>query len=177
LYKISYQSLAVSNISQIGNELEPIHNLASRLATALDTKRQNTTKTTLQIPLRILMRRMRRQARVRDPRDIRIALEPLGQLQRILRMPLAAQTQRLEPKKQLVRAKGVQGGAEIAQDLDAHADGEGQVAKRLEEVDAVVAGRGLGELREARRVLAPVEVARVDDYAGDGCAVATDPFL
>jgi hypothetical protein len=41
----------------------------------------------------------------------------------------------------------------------------------------VVARGGLDELREAVGMLAPVEVARVDDDATDGRAVAANPFL
>ena len=40
----------------------------------------------------------------------------------------------------------------------------------------MVALRGLVELRKARRVLAPVELARVNDYTGDGGAMTADPF-
>ena len=122
LLTISYQSFAISNISKIGNELEAIHNLATSLATTLDTKGQDTTKATLQILLRVLMRRMRFQPRVRHPRHIRIALQPLRQLQRILCMALATKTECLEAEQQLMCTERVQGRAEIAQDLDAHAN-------------------------------------------------------
>lgn len=40
----------------------------------------------------------------------------------------------------------------------------------------MVALGGLDELGEAGAVLAPVELARVDDDAADGCAVAADPL-
>jgi len=52
------------------------------------------------------------------------------------------------------------------------------VSERVPEAQAVVAGRGLGELREAGagRGRAEVEGAGVDDQAADGGAVAADPF-
>ena len=92
-------------------------------------------------------------------------------------MAITSQTQGLDSKEQLVGAKGVQGRAQIAQDLDTHADREGQITKGLVEIEAVVARCWLGELREAGGVFAPVEIARVDNHACDCGAVATDPFL
>jgi hypothetical protein len=115
--------------------------------------------------------------RVRDPRDLGMCLEPLGQREGVLRMPLSAQGQGLDAEQQLLGRKRVQAGAEVTQNLDTHADGKGDVAKRLPELEPVVARGGLDELREAVGVLAPVELAGVDDDAANGGAVAADPFL
>jgi hypothetical protein len=92
-------------------------------------------------------------------------------------MSFTAQTQCLETEEELVGAKGVERRAQVTQDLNPNADGKGQIPKGLVKVDAVIAWSRFGELREAGRVLAPVEVARVNDYTCDGGAVAADPFL
>ena len=62
--------------------------------------------------------------------------------------------------------------AEVALGFDAGAEDECLRAESLPELEAVVAFGGVVHLGEARGVLAPVEFARVDDYAADGGAVA-----
>ena len=113
-----------------------------------------------------------RQARVRDPGDILIRLEPVRQLQRVRRVPLAAQAERLDAQQELLRGEGVQGCAEVALDFYARAHDEGLRAEGRPELESVVAFAGLVELREACGVGAPVELAAVDYHAADGRAVA-----
>ena len=91
-------------------------------------------------------------------------------------MALGAQAERLDTKQQLLRGKGVERGAQVAQGLGAGPDDEGDGAKRVPELEPVVALGRLDELREARAVLAPVELARVDDDTADGGAVTADPL-
>ena len=91
-------------------------------------------------------------------------------------MPFRSQRQRLHPLEQLKGRKRIQGGTQIPQDLDADADGKGDGSKGVEEPQAVVAFGGIVELREALSVLAPVELASIDDDAGDGSPVTADPF-
>lgn len=76
----------------------------------------------------------------------------------------------------MLSSKGVEGGAQITQRLDAGADDEGDGTKGIPELEAVIALRGLDELGEPGAVLTPVELARVDDDSADGCAVAADPL-
>jgi hypothetical protein len=99
------------------------------------------------------------QAGIGDPADIFALLQPLGQRQRILPVALCPQAQRLQAQEQLLRSKGVEGRAEIALDLDAGADDEGDGAKGVPKLEAVVALTGLDELGKAGAVLAPVELA------------------
>jgi hypothetical protein len=89
---------------------------------------------------------------------------------------LRPQAQRLNTEQELLRRKGIQRGAQVSQDLDARADDEGDGAESLPEFQAVVSVRGLDHLRESRAVLAPVELAAVDDDATDCRAMAADPF-
>lgn len=111
---------------------------------------------------------------VRHPAHIITSLEPFREREGVLRVALSAQRQGLDADDELLGGKGVQGGAEVAEDLDAGADDEGDGAKRLPELEAVVAVRRLRHLREAAVV--PLELSAIDDNAADGGAVAADPL-
>lgn len=126
-------------LGKIGNQLEAIDNLASSRRTTLNTNRQNTTKSASQILLRRSVRRVILKTGIRDPRDMLILLEPLSQGKRISSMALAAQTQRLQTKDQLLGRERVQSGAQVTQNLDTHADGKGDGTKGLPELESVVA--------------------------------------
>jgi hypothetical protein len=155
---VNGQCLSITNVGQVRNELEAIDNFTASTA-ALNTEAQDTTKALLEIFLGRLMVRMALEARVRDPADIRALLEVLSQSQGVLGVSLGAQTEGLDTEEQLLGGKGVEGRSEIAQDLHAGSDDEGDVAEGLEELEAVVALRGLVKLGEASGVLAPVELA------------------
>ncbi len=90
-------------------------------------------------------------------------------------MALHADAERLDALQQLERVGRRQAGAEIAQAFGAGAHDEGGLAELLVEDDAVIAGIGLGQLRELAGGV-PVEPAAVDDDAADGDAVAADPL-
>lgn len=103
-------------------------------------------------------------------------LEPLSKAKSIASMALTTERKGLETDEELEGTEGVEGRAEITKNLDAEADGEGNGAEGLVELESVVTLGGLVELREAVGVLAPVELARVDDYTGNGSAVAANPL-
>lgn len=172
---VNGQCLSIANVGQVRNELEAVDNLTASTAT-LDTEAQDTAKALLEVSLGRLMVRMALEARVRDPADIGALLEVLSQSQGVLGVSLGAQTESLDTEEQLLGGKGVQGRSEIAQDLHAGTDDEGDVAKGLEELEAVVALRGLVELGEAGGMLAPVELARVDNDTADGGSVTANPL-
>ena len=170
------QRLSIADVGQVGHELQAVNNARASRAAALDTDAQHTAEAALEVLLGRRVRRVRLQARVRDPSDIGALLEPVGQSQRVLGVPLSAQRQRLQAEQQLLRTEGVETGAEVAQELDAHADGVGDRAEGLPKLEAVVALGRLDHLRELVAVLAPVELAAVDNDTGDGGAVAADPL-
>lgn len=116
------------------------------------------------------------ETRVRDPSDVLVLLEPACKSQSVGGMALSAQTQRLDTQQELLRSEGVQSRSQITQDFDAHADREGDGSEGLPEFEAVVALGRFDELGESSGVLAPVEFTAVDDDAGNGGAVAADPF-
>ena len=170
--------LRITDIRQIRDKLEIIHHLTTRFATTLDPKRENTPKASRQILLRQLMTAVALEPGVADPRDVRVLLQPPGELERILRMSLAAQTQRLDAEDELLRCEGVQRRPEISQNLHPEADDEGDGAEGVVEFQAVVAVRRLRHLWVALACFwgAPVEFAGVDDNAADGRAMPADPL-
>lgn len=174
--RVDRQRLGVTNIGEVGNQLEAIDDLAAGRAAALYAKAQHAAKAALEVLLGRRVGRVALETRVRHPRDVGALLEVLGEGDGVLRVPLGAQRQGLEAEQELVRAKGVQAGTEVAEDLDADADGEGDGTEGFPELEAVVAFRGLDHLGEPVGVLAPVELAAVDDDAGDGGAVPADPL-
>lgn len=163
-------------LGEVGDQFETIHNLTSRGGTSLDTKGEDTAEPARQVPFGQRVAGMAFQTGIRDPADVLVLFQPPRQSERVAGVSLGAQAERLQTQDQLLRRKGVEGGPEIAQDLDPYADGKRDGTKRLPELEAVVAFGGLGELREPRCVLAPVELAAVDDDTADGGAVATDPL-
>jgi hypothetical protein len=170
------QGLCVTDVGQVGDELEAIHNLAAGRAPALDAEAEDAAKAPLQQALGRLMVRVALEAWVRDPGDVGAGLEVARQGEGVLGVALGAQAERLDAEQQLLGGERVERGAQVAQDLDAGADDEGDGAERVPELEPVVALGRLDKLREPGAVLAPIELARVDEDAADGGAVATDPL-
>lgn len=158
------------------HKLEALDDLLPRLASPLDAEAEDAPEPLLEVPLGRLVVRVALQPGVRDPAHVLALLQVPGQRQRVLAVPLRPQAQRLQAEQELLRGEGVQAAPQVAQDLDARADDERDGAERVPELEPVVTLAGLDELGEAGAVLAPVELARVDHNAADGCAVAADPF-
>lgn len=175
-HSLNSQGLGVAYVGQVGDELEAVHNLAARGTAALDAEAEHAAKAVPQVLLGRLVRGVALQSGVRHPADVGALLEVLGERKGVLGVALGAQAERLDTKKQLLRGKGVERGTQVAQRLDARPDDEGDGAKRVPELEPVVALGRLDKLREARAVLTPVELARVDDDAADGGAVTADPL-
>ena len=91
-------------------------------------------------------------------------------------MSLCSQAQCLNTQKQLLRSEWIQCSPQISQGLDACADDECDGSEGIPELEPVVALRGVVELREPLCVLAPVELAAVDNDAANCSAVSSDPF-
>ena len=88
-------------------------------------------------------------------------------------MALKTQVKRLNPLQQQERTVRRKRGAGIAQSLNARFENEGERSKCFSVGKAMVRGIGLGELLEAAGG-GPVELARIDDDAADGGAMATE---
>ncbi len=90
-------------------------------------------------------------------------------------MPLHAQRQRLDAGEDEERIERRQRRADIAQRQHAAGDGEGEIAERLVQHDAVIFRPRLAQHRIAP-LARPVERAAVDDHAADRIAVAAQKF-
>ena len=173
---VDSQRLGVADVGQVGDELEAIDHLAAGVGAALDADAEYAAKSALEVLLCVLVRPVALQPGVRHPADVRALLEVAGEREGVLGVALAAERQRLETEKELLRGEGVQARAQVAQDLHAHPDDVGDGPKGLPELEPVVALGRLDHLREAVSVRAPVELAAVDDDAADGGAVPADPL-
>jgi hypothetical protein len=91
-------------------------------------------------------------------------------------MPLSSQTESFQTKEKLVGGEWVERGAEVAEDFNSDADSEGDRAKRLPELEAMVALRRLDELREALPILSPVKFTAIHDNTGNCRAMTADPL-
>ena len=174
--RVDSQGLGVTNVGQVGNQLEAVDNLATSGTATLDAEAEDTAKAALQVLLRKLVRGVVGQARVGHPADVRALLEELGQGQCVGGVPLSTQAQGLDTEEQLLGSEGVQAGAQVSEDLDTDSDDEGDSAEGLPELEPVVALRGLDHLGETAGVLAPVELAAVNDDASNGSTVAANPL-
>lgn len=173
---VDRERLRVADVGEVADQLEAVDDLGAAGRAALDADGEHTAVAAGEVLGRGRVRRVRVEAGVRDPADVLVLLEPLGEREGVRRVALGTERERLQAEDQLLGAEGVEGRAEVTEELDTDADRERDGAERLPELEAVVALGRLDELREARGVLAPVELARVDNDTADGGAVAADPL-
>jgi len=118
------------------------------------------------------------EARVVDPTNAWVAGQELGHLACVLAVPLKPQVEGFDSLENQPGVERRDAGALVAQALKAclecegHVPERGVVAEDLPELKAVVAGVGLGEVRETSA--APIEVATVNHDAADGRSVAAE---
>ena len=110
-------------------------------------------------------------AHVADPGHQGLLSQPVGNLCRVLRVTLAAHSERLEANQQLLSCRGAERAARVAKDFELAADGKSPVGKPLPELRL-----GVMKLGEPIWVAAPVKLATVDDDAANCSAVAAYPF-
>ena len=153
------QSLSITNIRKIGNELEPVDYLASRSAASLDSEAQNTAESSRKILLGYLMMLVASKSGIGNPAHVFALFEVLGKCQCILRVSLGSQAQSLDAEQQLLCGKWVHSRSQVSKDLNASADDVGDGAKGIPELEAVIARGRFDKLREPLGVFAPVKLA------------------
>ena len=99
--------------------------------------------------------------------------QPGGDLLGVVAVALHAQRQRLDAGEEQERVERRERRSHVAQAEHATGDGEGEIAERLVQHDAVVLRARLGQHRIAP-LARPVERAGIDDQAADGVAVAAE---
>ena len=120
------------------------------------------------------------KARVPDPLDARIFLQPARERQRVLALTVKPQGKCLQSLGQEKRIEGALTRAEVAQDFNAGPDDEGDIAegsflaKNFPELQPVVSRAWFREHREI--AVGPVEFSGIDDHSPDRRAVSANPF-
>lgn len=116
------------------------------------------------------------QSRVRDPADVFVLLEPVCKNSGVAGMSLSTQTQGLQAQQKLLRSKGVQCCSKITQDLNTNTNSEGDRPECFPEFQAMVSLRWLNKLWESSSILAPVELAAIDDNTTNCGAMSSNPL-
>lgn len=163
--------LEVTNVGEVRSELEVVDELGASLLVTLYTEAQDGSEAVLEVLLGQSVAGVRLETSVRDPRYLRVLLEPLSNLEGVVYVTLNAQRERLDTLQQQEGSEGVDGGSKVTQNDDARVDGKSDGAECVPELEAVVALGGLSELWEAA-ALGPVELARVDNDTSEGRAGA-----
>lgn len=168
------QAAHVADVGEVAEEGDGVHEPLARLHTVPQLEGDHGPGAARQVPLPGLVPGAGGQSRVVDDGHLVAGLEPFGERQGVGGVPLQAQAERLDALEQQEGAVRGEGRAEVAEQLDAELDGEGAGAEVGPVPQAVVAGVGRGEVREALGVSAEVEAARVHHDAAEGGAVAAE---
>lgn len=105
--------------------------------------------------------------------DLRMVLQELHDLLRVLRVPLKAEGQRLRALQEQKRCERRDGRALVAQQNRAHIGHKGRRACRVDERHAVIAGFG-SAIRENLPLALQSNLPGVDNHAAERRAVAAD---
>lgn len=170
------KGLGVANVGKVGDELEAVDNLTAGSTATFDTEAQDTAETALEVLLGQLVRWVALETGVRHPGHIWAGLEVTSEGEGVGSVPLGTEGESLDTEEELLGTEGVEAGTEVAEELDSNSDSIGDGTEGLPELEPVVTLGGLNHLGEALAVLAPVELAGIDDDATDGSTVTTNPL-
>ena len=90
-------------------------------------------------------------------------------------MSFRSETECLQAQEQLLGTERIQASTQVSENLHTYTDRESDGTKRVVKLQAVVAFRRVVELREAFSMLAPIELAAVNDDTTDCGSVTADP--
>jgi hypothetical protein len=170
------QAAHVADIGQVREKMERLDEALAIFthlrAFALEAEGENGARSLRQIFLRERVIGMAGQAGVGNPGDVFVLLQVAGDLLRVADVAIHAQRKRFQPLNEQERIHGRDAGADIADGFGARLHEEAIVAERVEEAKVVVGRRRRGDGGEA----AEIEVAGIENDAGDGIAVAADEF-
>lgn len=132
--RMNHERLRIAHIRQVARQLQPVDHARAdlRVLAALHAEAQHAAERAgAEHRLRELVGRVARQPGVGDPGDFGVRLQVLGEGERVGAVPLGAQREGFEALEEKEGAEGVHARAEVAQDLDAGFDGEGERAEGL----------------------------------------------
>ena len=171
---MDHEALHVGHVGEQAEELQALGELLGALGVTLELEGEDR-RGAVGIELVVeLLGVAAGEARVVDALHLGATVQELDHLERVLHVALDAQGQRLEALEQDERVERGERGALVAKEGGAGLGDVGGLAHGLGEDHPVVAGVGLGHAGELVGAGSPVEVARVDDVAAHGRAVAAD---
>ena len=168
------EALHVGHVGQQGEDLQRVDELPGCLLPALYLEGEDAGSALGEVLLVEHMVGMRREGRMVHLRDERVLREVLHHLQRVLRVSLDAEGQRLDALQENPGIEGRDGSPCVAQNDGTDAGHEGCCSGHVGKHGSVVRGIGLGNGRVAVGVGFPVELAAIDDDSAQRRAVAPD---
>ena len=168
------QALDVGHVGQQREDLEPVDEAPGILLRSLDLKREDGSGPVGEIALIERVVGMVGKCGMVDFRHLGMLGKVFDDLERILRVALDAQRQRLDSLQEDPRVERADGRSGVAQDDGTDARHEGGGAGHVGEDGAVIARIRFGERGIFVGVGFPVELAAVHDHAAEGAAVAAD---
>jgi hypothetical protein len=175
--RMDHQGLGVADVGQVRAELQGVDEALAGFLSTLDAEAEQRAGARMaraaQVALRQRMAGALGQARIVDPGHARMLLR--GAAPRPAAFSQWRSMRTAGSRCPAAAARPIhrrQRRAERAQRLHAGLHGEAEVAEGFVEAHAVIALRGLGHLRELAVV--PGELARLDDHAAHGGAVAAE---
>ena len=170
--RMNDQRFGIADIGQMRKQLHVVDELLARLDSPLDAETDDCACPFRQIFLRPVIVWMARQARLVDPGDQRMLLQPFGNLLAFSTWR-GIRTWRVSSPWRIWKAvERREAGAHVAQQRHPHLEDVGEVAQSLPVPEPVIGGVRLGEFGEFAVV--PGECATIDDAPADAGAMAAD---
>src|SRR5258706_4074547 len=142
---MEYQAARVADIGQMRPEVHPLHGSDARLEPTLEPDREPGAGPAWPVPRRQVMPRTGRQAGVGHPGNGLVAVEELGNGLCVGNVAIHPQRQRLDAGQDEEGVGWREGRSEVAQGDRPGLHREPEVAERLDEIEAVIAGIRPGE--------------------------------
>lgn len=173
--RVDYEGFYIGNVSQQGEQLEPVDEFLCFFCAAFDFKGEDGACAVGVVFLVEFVVESFRQGRMVYAFHLRMVLEVFYDFERVFHMAFYAQRERFQSLQQQESVERGDGSTEVAQQQCPYFDDESERPYSFREGNAVVAGVGFYEGREFA-ALFPIEFAAVDDDAAESGAVAADEF-
>ena len=175
---VNGEGFGVSEIGDVGEELESVDELCSGVCSAFDSKDDYAATLAAKVFFVFSELGVVRQAREADPFDVGVVLEVFGDGEGVFAVAIHAKGEGFDSLKELPGVVRGDTGTEVSKGDGAHAEdvGEGgeHVWKVVSPAEAVIGAIRLVE--EGVFASGPVEAAGVDDDATEAGSMATEPF-
>src|SRR5271155_466499 len=125
--RMDHEALRVADVREVREELHRVDELLPRRCSALDPKADYPAVLALQVLLRQLVAGVVFEPRVVHPAHRGVGLQELCDLERVLRVPLLPQGERLDSLEQEERVERAHARPQVAEELDPGLDDERDV--------------------------------------------------